>query len=385
MIQRTDQERHIVELLRSNPVVALLGARQIGKSTLARAVARRFPEAHFFDLESAADLRRLDEPERALHGLRGLVVLDEIQRRPELFPALRVLVDAPRAPRFLVLGSAAPELLRQTSETLAGRVAFHRLSGFTLDEVGNRSMKRLWLRGGFPRSFTARTEAQSVQWRRDFVATFLERDLPGLGVRTSAATVRRFWMMLAHVHGNLLNWSELGRSLGVADTTVRSYLDVLASTFMVRLLPPWFENLSKRQVKSPKVYVTDAGLLHTLLDIGDEAELEGHARAGASWEGFCLHQVIQHLGATPEQCFHWRTQAGAELDLLVAAGRRRLGFEVKLTRAPGVTPSMRAAVQDLKLERLDVLYDGDETWPLAERIRAVPMRRLIRDVKPLAA
>jgi predicted AAA+ superfamily ATPase len=383
VIPRSAHERRVVELLRTNPVVALLGARQVGKSTLARQVARRFPEAHHFDLESPADLRRLEEPQRTLHGLRGLVVLDEIQRRPELFPVLRVLADAPRAPRFLVLGSAVPALLRQSSETLAGRIAFHALAGFSLNEVGATRLKRLWVRGGFPRSFTARTEGQSRQWRADFVTTFLERDLPQLGVRTAAATLRRFWSMLAHVHGNTLNWSELGRSLGVADTTIRSYLEVLEGSFMVRLLPPWFENLSKRQVKSPKVFVTDTGLLHHLLGIGDAPELERHTRVGASWEGFCIEQVVHHLGARPEQCFHWRTQAGAELDLLVVTGGRRLGFEAKLTRAPGVTPSMRAALKDLRLDRLDVLYDGDETYQLTERIRAVPLRKLTTDVPSL--
>ncbi len=383
MISREAHEKRVVELLRANPVVALLGPRQVGKSTLARAVARRFPTAHFFDLESDADIRRLEEPDRALHGLKGLVVLDEIQRRPNLFPALRVLADAPRAPRVLVLGSAAPELLKQASETLAGRIAFHQLRGFELAEVGPSRIERLWVRGGFPRSFTARTEEQSRQWRRDFVSTFLERDLPSLGVRTSAGSLRRFWMMLAHVHGNTLNWSELGRSLGVADTTVRSYLDVLEGTFMVRLLPPWFENISKRQVKSPKVFITDSGLLHQLLDVATREELEAHPRVGASWEGFCIEQVVQHLGATGDQCFHWRTAAGAELDLFVASGRQRLGFEIKLTRAPGVTPSMRSALVDLKLDRLDVLYDGDETYQLTERIRAVPLKRMTDDIAPL--
>lgn len=383
MIQRERHEREVLELLRSNRVVALLGPRQSGKSTLARAIARRFPQAHLFDLEREADLRRLTDPERALEDLRGLVVLDEIQRRPELFPTLRVLVDRPRPPSFLVLGSAAPELLKQSSETLAGRIAFHRLPGFDLGEVGGRNLRRLWLRGGFPLSYTTRTDAQSAQWRRDFVSTFLERDLPALGVRTAAGTLRRFWSMLAHVHGNTLNWSELGRSLGVVDTTVRGYLDSLEGTFMVRLLQPWFENVSKRQVKSPKAYLTDSGLLHTLLDIEDRTSLEGHPKAGASWEGFCIEQVVRQLGARPDQCFHWRTQAGAELDLLVVAGRHKLGFEVKLTRAPSVTPSMRIALEDLKLERLDVLYDGDETYELAEHVRAVPMRSLAEVVSPL--
>lgn len=375
----------VLARLREYPVVALLGPRQIGKTTLARQVVRAAGgSATIFDLEHAPDARRLAEPSHALAPLRGLVVLDEVQRQPGLFEVLRVLADRPRTPaRFLVLGSASPPLLRQSSETLAGRVSFYDLGGFSLNEVPSREVGKLWLRGGFPRSFLARTNTASTAWRATFVRTFLERDLPQLGVRTPTATLRRFWSMLAHLHGQTLNWSELGRSLGVADTTVRGYLDELEGALVVRQLKPWFENISKRQVRAPKVYVKDSGLLHTLLDIEGKDELDGHPKAGASWEGFAIQEVILRLGVRDDQCFFWRTHAGAELDLLVVAGRRRRGFEVKLTDAPTVTPSMRAALDDLGLDSLEVLYAGAETYDLAPRIRAVPLRRIWSDVLPI--
>lgn len=364
-------------------MVAILGPRQIGKSTLAREVAAGSKTVTMFDLERPADLRRLEDPERVLAQLTGLVVLDEVQRRPDLFPILRVLVDRPRSARFLVLGSAAPELLSQGSETLAGRIAFHPLEGFDLAEVSPRNLDRLWLRGGFPRSYTAPSGPASQQWRHAFIKTFLERDLPILGIRTAEPTMRRFWSMLAHVHGGTLNWSELGRSMGVSDMTVRHYLDSLTATFVVRQLQPWFENISKRQVKAPKVYITDSGLLHALLDIETRAQLDGHPKVGASWEGFMIAQVIRRLGARPEQCFFWATHAGAEIDLVVIAGTRRLGFEIKLTTAPAATPSARTALADLGLERVDVVHAGAETYGLSDRIRALAALRLLDDLKPL--
>ncbi len=384
VVERRDQVRRVRWLLRHNRVVAVLGPRQIGKSTLARQVAGTHTDGAFFDLERQADIRRLEDPERALAPLRGLVVLDEIQRRPELFPALRVLVDRPRSARFLVLGSASPELLKQTSETLAGRIAYHELEGFGLAEVAPRNIERLWLRGGFPKSYTAPSVAASMQWRLDFIQTFLERDLPMLGIRTPEPTMRRFWSMLAHVHGSTLNWSELGRSMGVSDMTVRSYLDSLSSAFVVRQLQPWFENISKRQVKSPKVYVTDSGLLHALLDIQTQPQLEGHPKVGASWEGFVIAQIARQLGARPQQCFFWATHAGAEIDLVVIAGQRRLGFEVKLTTAPSASASARTALADLKLDRVDVVHAGAETYELADRIRALSVTRILEDLKPLS-
>lgn len=372
-------------LFRRAPVVAILGPRQIGKTTLARqyAVHRRGPVTHF-DLEDPAVVARLAEPRAALDDLRGLIVLDEIHRRPELFPVLRVLVDRPRARvRFLVLGSASPALLRQTSESLAGRIAYHELDGLSVDEVGVARLDRLWLRGGFPRSFLARGEAESAGWRRDLVQTYLERDLPDLGVTIPSATLRRFWTMLAHWHGQLWSSAEFARSFGVADTTVRRYLDLLAGTYMVRLLLPFHENLSKRQVKSPKVYLADTGLLHTLLGVRTAEDLHVHPRMGASWEGFALGLVASTLGALPEECYFWATHTGAELDLLVVRGRHRLGFEVKRTDAPRITPSMRSALADLRLDRLTVIYPGRESYPLADRVRAVPLARIATDLPRL--
>lgn len=386
MIERSRHEDAVQRLLATSPVVALLGPRQVGKSTLARVIAngwKRGPVT-FFDLEDEADLRRLDEPSYALDELRGLIVIDEVQRRPNLFPALRVLADRHRRrARYLVLGSASPGLLRQSAETLAGRIAFHELTGLALDEVGAKNLQRLWLRGGFPPAYTARSVEDSARWRRTFVSTFIERDLPQLGVSVSSSALRRFWFMLAHVHGQTANWSELGRSLGVADTTVRHYLDILEGALVVSTLKPWHENLSKRQVKSPKIYVRDQGLLHTLLDIETKVQLDRHPRVGASWEGFAIQQIVEHLGARPDQCYFWATHGGAELGLLVIAGGRRHGFEIKLTDAPGVTASMHAALTDLRLDSLDVVCTSKSTYALAPRIRAIPLSRLGLDVAPL--
>ena len=377
MIERPHHVAWVRRLLSEQPVVALLGARQIGKTTLARQVARSYgASVAFFDLESSRDLAKLADPMLALEPLRGLVVLDEVQRRPDIFPTLRVLADRRRGARFLVLGSASPGLLRQTSETLAGRIAFHHLDGLSLREVGSRRASDLWLRGGFPRSFVARILGASLRWRRDLVSTYLERDLPQLGIRVPSTTLLRFWTMLAHVHGQILNWSELGRSMAVSDATIRHYVDVLASTFMVRVLPPWHENLSKRQVKAPKIYVRDSGILHALLDIETMHALEQHPKIGASWEGFCVESLIAQLGARPEQCYFWATHAGAELDLLVVAKGRRRGFEIKRTVSPRVTPSMQVALHDLKLDSLDVIHAGQDTFPLARKIRAVSLSRL---------
>lgn len=374
----------MARLFRSHPVVAILGPRQVGKTTLARAFAdARHEHAHRLDLENPDDLSRLAEPMLALERLAGLVVIDEIQRRPDLFQVLRVLVDRPRGKaRFLVLGSASPALLRQSSETLAGRIAYHELGGFSLGEVGVRHRERLWRRGGFPRSYLARAEGDSYEWRSQFVTAFLERDIPLLGLRLPPASLRRFWAMLAHCHGQIWNGSEIARSFGVSDTAVRGYLDALRGTFMVRLLQPWSENLGKRQVKSPKVYLADSGLLHALLGIRDAAHLDVHPKVGASFEGFAIHELAAHLGAESTECFFWATHQGAELDLLVVRGRRRRGFEFKLTTSPAVTRSMRIALQDLRLDGLDVVHAGSHTFPLAEGIRAVSIDRMLDDIRP---
>jgi len=385
MLERARHLQSVLGLLSASPVVAILGPRQVGKSTLAREIAatwKRGPVT-YLDLESDADLRRLAEPSYALEPLRGLVILDEVQRRPELFPSLRVLADRPKRPaRFLVLGSASPQLLKQTSETLAGRIAFYELAGLSLEEVGIRNLRRLWIRGGFPRSYTARSTVESNRWRRDFIRTFLERDLPQLDVRTPASALHRFWSMLAHVHAQTLNWSELGRSMGVSDAIVRSYVDVLEGALVVSTLKPWHENISKRQVKAPKVFVRDSGLLHSLLDIESLEQLEGHPRIGGSWEGFGIHHVVARLGARTDQCFYWATHAGAELDLLVVAGNHRRGYEFKLG-SPGTTASMRIALEDLRLDSLDVIHSGQDSYPLADRIRAVAGRRILEDIAPL--
>ena len=375
-IARTHHLRRLRLLLREFPVVALLGARQVGKSTLARQLAAsRRGSVTWFDLENPADLARLADPGLELRPLRGLVVLDEIQRLPDVFPLLRVLADRPRTPaRFLVLGSASPELLRQTSETLAGRVAFHELDGFGLKEVGD--LERLWLRGGFPLSYLARSAPASRRWRDGFIRTFLARDVPELGSLVPSAALRRFWTMLAHWHGQLWNGAEFGRAFGVSHTTIRRYLDLLTSVFMVRQLQPWHANIAKRQVRSPKIYLGDTGILHALLGLTTREEVVSHPKVGASWEGLVIQQTIHLLAAHPEQCFHWSTHSGAELDLLVVAGNRRYGFEVKRSEAPRLTPSMRSAFATLELERLDVIHAGTERYQLAPGIRALPATQL---------
>jgi predicted AAA+ superfamily ATPase len=384
-IPRPEHLAALESRLRRYPVVALIGARQVGKTTLAREIARRFHGGStVFDLERTADLSLLADAELALRELRGLVVLDEVQRRPDLFPTLRVLADRrPLPARFLVLGSASPSLLRQTSESLAGRISFHELPGFSLAEVGAGKLGRLWLRGAFPRSFTARSEATSFEWRHEFVRTFLERDLPQLGTLVPAPTLGRFWAMLAHAHGNVWNGSEFGRAFGVAHTTVGRYLDLLSAAFVVRQLPPWSENLGKRQVKSPKVYVADSGVLHTLLDVRGQDQLVRHPKVGASWEGFGIQAVIDRLGARREECYFWGTYAGAELDLLVARGAQHLGFEFKRTVAPTVTASMRVALESLGLRRLYVVHAGHRSADLGRGIRAIALERLLEDLEPL--
>jgi len=321
----------------------------------------------------------------ALKDLKGLVVIDEIQQHPDLFTVLRVLVDRPKSnTRFLVLGSASPDLLRQSSETLAGRIIYHELGGFTLDEVGVHNHKRLWLHGGFPRSYLARSHVESDEWRRGFFRTFLERDLPQLGITIRSTTLRRFWTMLAHYQGQVLNASEFSRSFGVADTTVWNYLDLMSSALVVRQLLPWRENIAKRQVKAPKIYIADSGILHTLLNIKTIMDLEGHPKVGASWEGFLLSQVVRHLGAHAEECFFWATHGGAELDLLIVRGQKRLGFEFKRTSAPKITSSMRSALTDLKLQSLDIIHAGDRTFQLDKRVRAVSFSRILTDLKAIS-
>lgn len=383
MIERTAHVQEIIRRLRGFGVVAILGARQIGKTTLAQQVCdARGGENHRFDLENAADLARLtDDPLLALSDLRGLIVLDEVQRRPDLFATLRVLADRrPRRARFLVLGSASPDLLRQSSETLAGRINYYMLGGLALAEVGIKQMDRLWLRGGFPEAYLARSNEQSRLWRESFITTFLERDIPQLGMRIGGATLRRFWAMLAHWHGQIWQSSEFARSFGVADTTVRRYLDLLTDTLVVRQLQPWHANISKRQVKAPKIYVRDSGLLHGLLDIRSRHQLDQHPKLGASWEGFIVEQLVNLLQLSDDRMYFWATHTGAELDLFVQSGSRRLGFEVKRTMSPALTPSMRSALKDLQLTQLTLIHAGDSSFRLAPKVRAIAATRLVEDL-----
>jgi len=333
------------------------------------------PKAVHFDLESQADRRRLQNPEMMLGALEGVVVLDEIQQMPELFSVLRILADRLKSKtRFLILGSASPDLIKHDSETLAGRVQFIELSGFDLSETGAGSLDKLWLRGGFPRSYLANSEEDSIDWREGFIRTYLERDIPQLGITIPAAALRRFWTMLAHYHGQTWNGSELGRAMSLSDKTVRSYLDILTGTFMVRQLQPWHENMKKRQVKAPKVYLRDSGILHSLLSITDRHSLEGHPKVGASWEGSALEQALQLL--RPAQAFFWGTHAGAELDLLFFHSGHRYGMEFKFTEAPVMTKSMWIALEDLELEHIWVVYPGKHRFPIDRKVSAFPFRDL---------
>jgi predicted AAA+ superfamily ATPase len=376
MIRRERLQQAIGTALVRSPVVVLTGPRQSGKTTLAREFLS--PESpNYFDLEDPVSLERLGEPRTALEPLRGLVVIDEIQRRPDLFPVLRVLSDRPASTtKFLILGSASGDLMQQSSESLAGRVERIAITGFTIDELGAESIRQLWRRGGFPPSYLARSESDSVAWRKQFLQTLLERDFPQWGVRVPAITLLRFWTMVAHYHAQIWNSAEPARALGVGATTARRYLDLLADALMVRQLQPWHANLRKRQVRSPKVYVRDSGLLHQLLGLQTEKSLLTHPKLGASWEGFAIEQV---LAAEPhdEACF-WATHQGAEIDLLLRRGDRLFGVECKHADAPRLTASIRSAIDDLHLDRVAVVYPGSRRYPVADRVEAVPLSTLAR-------
>ena len=371
MIPRPDALERIDHAFRIHNIAALLGPRQCGKTTLARMIAKQEPST-YFDLEDPVDTRRLSAPMMALGELKGLVVIDEVQRRPDLFELLRVLVDRPQNPaRFLLLGSASPHLVKGVSESLAGRIGFVDLSGFDLGEVGTQNRNRLLIRGGFPRSFLSVDDAASVVWREDFIRTFLERDIPQLGITIPAETLRRFWTMVAHYHGQVWNAAEFARSLGTSEITARRYLDILAGAYMVRILPPWFENISKRQVKAPKIYIRDSGILHALLQLRTLSNLQGHPKLGASWEGFAIEHVIGAFKT--RDAYYWATHAGAELDLLVMVDGKRYGFEFKYADAPGPSRSMLVALQDLHLEHLWVVYPGQKKYKLHDQISVIPI------------
>ncbi len=339
-----------------------------------------------FDLENLRDLNQLlEDPLMALENLRGLVIIDEVQRRPDLFPVLRVLCDRrPSAAKFLILGSASPEFIRQTSETLAGRIHYYNLGGLNLQEVGFQEIDRLWLRGGFPSAWLAKEDGDAALWTMSFVQSFLERDLPELGVRIASTAMRRFWTMLAHWQGQTWNSSVFARSFGVSDTTVRRYLDILTGALVVRQLPPWFENIRKRQVKAPKIYLRDCGVLHTLLGIEDIHALHSHPVCGASWEGFLIESIIQLMELSEKTVYFWGTHTGAEIDLLVTHAGKRIGIEIKRTTSPKVTPSMRSALETLQLKEVIVVHAGADSYPLSGQVRAVSAQRLNVDLKDIS-
>lgn len=390
IVPRPDAMDRIARSFQVHPVVALLGPRQCGKTTLAREFIAGKTGWTFFDMESAAGRRALASPEEELGRRTGHAVIDEVQRQPAIFEALRVLVDRPDASsRYLLLGSASPVLARGAQETLAGRVGVANLSGFHLGEIGaasteggRQNWRTLWERGGFPRSFLALDDELSAIWREDFVSSFLERDIPQLGITTPAEALRRFWTMIAHYHGQVWNAAEFARALGSNRPTARRYLDILSGAFMVRVLPPWIENLKKRQIKAPKIYLRDSGLLHTLLEIPSADAFTGHIKVGASFEGFAIEQVLSCLDV--RSAYFWGTQGGAELDLLITHEGKRYGFEVKYSDAPGTTRSMHTAIADLGLEHLWVIYPGSERYRLRDKITAIPIRDLpevFRDAK----
>jgi predicted AAA+ superfamily ATPase len=381
MIARTDLCRWVEAGLEGNPGVVLLGPRQCGKTTLARQMAREHAGT-IFDLEDPDDAAALENPMLSLGPLRGLVVLDEVQRRPEIFGNLRVLMDRPDRPaRFLLLGSASPHLVRGVTESLAGRVAFVDMQGFTLGELDSGDQERLWIRGGFPRSYLASGEAASMAWRKDFIRTFIEKDFASLGLGSTPASLGRLWRMTAHYHGQALNASELGRSLGESYKTIQRHLEMLEGAFMIRLLRPWFVNDGKRLVKSPKIFVRDSGLLHGLLGVGDRRSLLAHPKLGPSWEGFAMEQILSRLPRT--EAWFWGTQGGAELDLLVEPRGRRIGFEFKVGDTPKVTKSMSVALSDLALEELLVVKPGGRDFAMGPRIRAMSLNSALKHCESL--
>jgi uncharacterized protein len=378
LVQRPRVLEELHRALKRSPVVALLGPRQCGKTTLAHQVAGA--DSQFFDLESSMDRQALSvAPERTLAPLRGLVILDEVQTMPQILPVLRVLSDRPGTPaRFLLLGSASPDLIRGASESLAGRVAFVQLGGFDVTETGAESLGRLWERGGFPRSFLAGDDSMSYAWRQDFIETFLSRDAARFGISLPPEGLRRFWTMLAHLHGGPLNTAELGRAVSLDQKTASRYVDILAGAFLVRRLPPWFENTGKRLVKAPKIYLRDSGVLHALLGLRTPTEVRSHPRLGASWESFALEHAVELMNAERDAYF-WGTHGGAELDLLISRGGAKYGFEFKFTETPATTKSMRVAMTDLKLQKLFVVYPGTRRFELDDAIIALPLTGLLEE------
>ena len=366
------------------PVVAILGPRQCGKTTVAKqyiASKVNIPLANYFDLENARDIERLKDPLLTLSQLSCLIVIDEIQKRPELFPTLRVLVDNQDLDQqYLILGSASRDLLKQASETLAGRISYLELTPFTYLETKN--INNLWIKGGYPRSFLSKNDDLSVAWRKAFIKTYLEKDIPNLGIEIPPENLRRFWLMLAHYHGGIFNASEIGRSLGLSNKTIKSYSDLLSGTFMIRQMQPWFENIGKRQVKSPKIYIRDSGIFHTLLGINTRTDLLLHPKLGASWEGFALEEIIMYHDADQDECYFWATHQNAEIDLLIVKNGQRLGFEIKYSSAPKLTKSMQIAIHDLKLDSLTVIYPGEVDYLLQENVSVIGIENYLRKPFP---
>lgn len=381
MIKRANLTLHLQKALRRSRAVMLLGPRQCGKTTMARELVD-ITSANYFDLEDPESIRRLDNPKTALAGLKGLVVIDEVQRRPELFPILRVLLDRrPLPAKFLILGSASPELLKQSSESLAGRIETIAMRGFSMDETGCKQASRLWLRGGFPLSYLAKNNADSFTWRKSFIHMFLERDLRQQGIAAPTVALYRFWAMLAHSHGQIWNSADPASSLGVSQPTIRRYLDILSGVFMMRQLQPWHANIKKRQVKSPKIYIRDTGILHTLLGLKTESELLSSPRCGASWEGYAIEEIIHSVD--PDGVYFWATHNGAEIDLVVVKGNRMYGVECKRADAPAMTPSIKIALKDLKLEHIAIVYPGKHQYALDKKVTVVPLDAVCGGMKKI--
>ena len=381
MIERKDITRHITQALGSGRIVSLLGSRQCGKTTLARHFAKP-GSSLYFDLEDPVDSAKLVEPKNVLENLTGTVVIDEVQRQPELFPLLRVLADrVPLPAKFLILGSASPNLIKHSSESLAGRVERIKIGGFSLSEVGEKKAEQLWLRGGLPRAFLSESDKESFTWLKEYTQSFVERDLPLHGVSLPPMTLLRFWTMLAHYHGQIFNASEIARSLGISVMTVKRYVDVLTGVFMIRQVQPWFGNIKKRQVKSPKIYFYDTGVLHSLLGIQTMDDLLAHPKYGASWEEFVIEEVIRSV--EPHEVFFWATHQGAEIDLVFNKGGRMYGVEIKRADAPTMTPAMRIALEDLKLKRIAVVYPGKKRYSIHKQIDVVPFDEILGGMKGL--
>ena len=371
IVSREHDLESIRRLIKIFSVTAILGPRQSGKTFL----AKQIKTDHYFDLENPRDLAAFDQPQLLLEKLTGIISIDEVQRRPELFPILRYLVDNHPQQKYLILGSASGALLRQSSESLAGRIGYYYLGGFHLNDVGSKNIYKLWVRGGFPKSFLADSADQSRRWLDNYLTTFLEKDIPQLGITIPAQTLRRFWMMLSHYHGKIINFSEIGQSFGVSDMTVRKYIDILESTFIVRTIQPWHSNTAKRLIKRPKIYFQDSGILHRLLTI-DEKDLQTHPKLGPSWEGFALEMVVRSVGLNAQEAFFWGTHAGAELDLFWQAKGKNWGVEFKYSDAPQLTKSMQSALSDLQLAHLWVIYPGEKIYPLAAKVTAVPLKAI---------